>query len=71
MEKAMQRRLVTPERLPEYGFKLGNSKYRKKLEDEGKFPRRVYYTQRKHAYDEDELLAHGGALVAARDQEAV
>jgi predicted DNA-binding transcriptional regulator AlpA len=65
----MARKLVIPERLPEYGIDL-TSRQRKRLEDLGLFPRRVPISERSHAYVEEELLALTEAKIAARDEQA-
>jgi predicted DNA-binding transcriptional regulator AlpA len=62
----MARRLVTPERLPEFGITTGD-KQRKRLEAAGRFPRRVPITARTHAYVEEEILQHAERCIAQRD----
>jgi hypothetical protein len=65
----MSRKLITPEALPGYGVLIGN-KQRKRLEAEGKFPKRVPVTERTHGYVEDEIVAYGEARIRLRDRGA-
>ena len=63
----MTRRLIPPERLlPDFGIPIGN-KQRQRLEADGRFPRRVPVSARRHAYVEDELLAYAEQCIARRD----
>ena len=64
----MSPRLIAPSELAQYGITFRSSKYLKRLEDAGQFPRRVQISPRKHAYVEDEIIAHGEALIAKRDE---
>jgi hypothetical protein len=48
--------LVSPDRLPEYGFPRYSNRHRKRLEDAGVLPRRVPITYHKHGYIEGELI---------------
>jgi len=62
-------RLVSDDRLPEFGIKLGNA-HRKRLEAAGCFPKRVQITERSHGYVEEELQAYIEVRIAARDNRA-
>jgi hypothetical protein len=62
----MARRLISPDKLPEYGILIGN-KHRQRLEDKGLFPKRVHPTAKTHAYVEDEILAHNESCIRLRD----
>jgi predicted DNA-binding transcriptional regulator AlpA len=62
----MAKRLIPPADLPSVGITIGNDT-RKDLEAEGKFPRRVWVTERTHAYVEDEIFAYIEARIAERD----
>ena len=64
----MSNRLIAPSELVRYGVTFRSSKYLKRLEDAGEFPRRVQVSPRKHAYVESEIIAHGDALIAKRDE---
>jgi hypothetical protein len=67
MRAAMLKRKIIPSgNLPSYGFTIKNEQ-RKKLEAQGQFPKRVPTSERTHGYVEDEILAHGEALIAERD----
>jgi hypothetical protein len=68
MQQKKPRRLVPPSRLPDYGYTL-KSPQRKALEDAGLFPKRVPMSARTHAYIEDELIEHGEAKIAERDEQ--
>jgi len=59
-------KLITPDRLPEYGIELGD-RQRRRLEDEGAFPRRVRMSARAHAYVEPEIIQHIERKIAERD----
>ena len=63
----MSRKLIAPEALPSYGVLIGN-KQRKRLEAQGKFPKRVPVTERTHGYIEDEIVAYGEARIRLRDR---
>jgi predicted DNA-binding transcriptional regulator AlpA len=63
----MPHRLIAPSELVRYGITFRSSKYLKRLEDGGQFPRRVQVSPRKHAYVESEIIAHGETLIAKRD----
>ena len=60
------RRLIIPDRLVDYGIKLGSDQ-RKDLEDRELFPRRVAVTARTYAYVEDEIIDYVTGKIAARD----
>jgi prophage regulatory protein len=64
----MPKKLVIPDRLPEYGVLLGPDQ-RSLLEKAGQFPRRVQVTERRYAYVEDEILAWLASKIAARDRQ--
>ena len=63
------RKLLAPDRLPDLGITIGDDQ-RAKLEQEGKFPRRVQVTARTHAYVEDEIVEYVTEKIAARDRAA-
>jgi hypothetical protein len=62
----MTRRVILPDRLPDYGIKIGD-KQRKRHEAAGLFPRRVPLSARSHGYVEDELIEHIQQCIARRD----
>jgi len=62
----MSNRLIPPDELPSFGITIRNDA-RKTLEAIGKFPKRVWVTERTHAYVESELLAYCEAKIAERD----
>jgi hypothetical protein len=59
--------LVSPDRLPDYGFPPYSNRHRKRLEDKGVLPRRVPLTYHRHAYVEEELQQKARAAIAKRD----
>jgi predicted DNA-binding transcriptional regulator AlpA len=62
--------LVSPDRLkPDFGISIGNAQ-RKRLEADGRFPKRVPVTERSHAYVLGEIQAYVQARLAARDDQA-
>jgi len=63
----MARKLVLPDRLPDYGIELLTERHRRRLEHQGNFPKRVQITGRTHAYVEDEILALAEVRIAERD----
>jgi hypothetical protein len=65
----MSKRLIAPTSLPEYGIILSNDS-RKDLESRGQFPKRVWVTERTHAYVEAEILEFSAKRIAARDGKA-
>ena len=66
----MTQRLIAPEDLPsKKGITLKNVA-RMELERAGLFPKRVYYSERKHSYIESEIDAYIEAKIAARDSAA-
>ena len=59
-------RLIASEDLPtKKGITLKNAA-RQELEEKGLFPERVYYSERKHAYIEEEIDAYIEAKIADR-----
>lgn len=58
--------MICSEDLPTKGIGL-KSAQRRELEDKGLFPRRVYYSERKHGYVEAEIDAYIKARICARD----
>jgi hypothetical protein len=59
-------RLIAPEDLPSRkGITLKNAQ-RQELEEKGLFPARVYYSERKHGYIEEEIDAYIEAKIADR-----
>jgi hypothetical protein len=59
--------LVSPDRLPDYGFPRYSNRHRKRLEDKGVLPPRVPITYHRHAYVEQELIEKARDAVAKRD----
>jgi hypothetical protein len=59
--------LVSPDRLPDYGFPRYSNRHRKRLEDKGVLPPRVPLTYHRHAYVEQELIDKADAAVVRRD----
>jgi hypothetical protein len=64
----MPKRLIPSQNLPSKGIVIKDAQ-RKELEERGLFPRRVYVTERKHAYVEDEIDAYNEAKIAERDEQ--
>jgi predicted DNA-binding transcriptional regulator AlpA len=62
----MGTRLISPDRLPDYGIRI-SERHRRRLEARGEFPKRVQITGRTHGYVEDELIAFSEAKIAERD----
>lgn len=62
----MSNRLLTPDDLPAKGIKLSNSQ-RWRLEQAGKFPRRVHPSPGRIGYVEREIDEHIDKCIAARD----
>jgi prophage regulatory protein len=61
-------RLIASENLkPDKGVDLENAQ-RKKLEEQGLFPPRVYYSERKYGYVESEIDAYVEAKIRERDE---
>jgi predicted DNA-binding transcriptional regulator AlpA len=58
--------LILPSDLPKFGITTSDSQLRR-LEKAGKFPRRVFPTERSHAYVEDEIRQHIVDRMKARD----
>jgi hypothetical protein len=63
-----QPKLITADRLPDYGIQLGHDQ-RSILEKKGQFPRRVHVTDRKYAYVEGEITAWLASKIAQRDRQ--
>jgi hypothetical protein len=59
--------LVSPDRLPDYGFPRYSNRHRKRLEDKGVLPLRVALTYHRHAYVEEELIRKAEDAIAKRD----
>jgi predicted DNA-binding transcriptional regulator AlpA len=60
-------RLIASEDLPsKKGITLKNAQ-RQELEEQGLFPARVYYSERKHGYVEDEIDSYIDAKIRERD----
>jgi predicted DNA-binding transcriptional regulator AlpA len=60
-------KLIASEDLPQKkGITLKNAR-RLELESQGLFPKRVYVSERKHAYVESEIDAHIEAKISERD----
>ena len=57
--------LMLPDELPSAGIGFCN-RWRKHLEAEGRFPRRVRLSERKHAYVRREILAFAATKIAER-----
>jgi hypothetical protein len=64
------RTLISPDRLPDYGFPRYSNRHRKRLEDKGVLPPRVPLTYHRHAYVLEELLDKANAAVVKRDTKA-
>jgi hypothetical protein len=65
----MKPRLVCPEELPRWGVDLSD-RQRKRLEVVGKFPARVWVTERTYAYVEAELDSFVTAKILFRDNQS-
>jgi hypothetical protein len=63
--------LVSPDRLPDYGFPRYSNRHRKRLEDKGVLPQRVPITYHRHAYVEDELIGKAKDAIAKRNAKVV
>ena len=61
--------IIPSENLPAEGFTTGNA-HRKVLEAQGKFPRRIQITERKHGYLRRELSEYRRKKIAERDAAA-
>ena len=60
-------KLILPQRLEfEFGIRLGD-RQRRRLEEQGLFPKRVAITGRSHAYINEELAAYVERKIAARN----
>jgi hypothetical protein len=58
--------LVSPDRLPDYGYpRKYSNRHRQRLEKRGVLPQRVPINANRHAYIEEELIAHCKAYVEA------
>jgi hypothetical protein len=66
----MARTLISPMELPKYGISIGD-RQRKRLEDEGKFAKRVPLTERTYAYVEEEIISYCEARIAERNGKSV
>jgi hypothetical protein len=62
--------LVPPAELPKFGV-TPCDKQRRRLESQGKFPRRIQLTARSRAYSEAELLAHIDERTATGPNQAI
>jgi hypothetical protein len=58
--------LIAAERLPDFGITIQNPQ-RQILEAQGKFPRRVWVTDRRHAYVKGELREYCEGKIRERD----
>jgi hypothetical protein len=59
--------MILPDRLPDFGITFCNV-HRLRLEREGRFPRRVYLSERKPAYRLAEIKAFLESRVSERDK---
>jgi hypothetical protein len=66
MAKPHRRKLISSDRLPDYGVTI-SSDHRKELERQNLFPQRVQVTAKTHAYVESEILQYLDGKIAARD----
>jgi hypothetical protein len=58
-------RLINPDKLAEYGIRLGD-RQRRRLEQAGEFPRRVATSKRSHGYVESEVADYLESKIAGR-----